>query len=123
MNGWTDYLWTFLIGGGFCLLGQILLDTTKLTAPRILVIFVVSGVVLQALGLYEPLVKLAGSGATVPLPGFGYALAKGAMDGAGKGFLEAITGPITATAAVVAVAISFGYLVSLIFTPKTQKGN
>ena len=67
MNGWTDYLWTFLIGGGFCLLGQILLDTTKLTAPRILVIFVVSGVVLQAVGLYEPLVKLAGSGATVPV--------------------------------------------------------
>ena len=108
MNGWTDYLWTFLIGGGFCLLGQILLDTTKLTAPRILVIFVVSGVVLQAVGLYEPLVKLAGSGATVPLPGFGYALAKGAMDGAGKGFLEAITGPIKATAAGVAVAITFG---------------
>lgn len=123
MNGWTDYLWTFLIGGGFCLLGQILLDTTKLTAPRILVIFVVSGVVLQALGLYEPLVKLAGSGATVPLPGFGYALAKGAMDGAGKGFLEAVTGPIQATAAGVAVAITFGYLVSLIFTPKSPKGN
>ena len=121
MNGWTDYLWTFLIGGGFCLLGQILLDTTKLTAPRILVIFVVSGVVLQAVGLYEPLVKLAGSGATVPLPGFGYALAKGAMDGAGKGFLEAITGPIKATAAGVAVAITFGYLVSLIFTPKSPK--
>ena len=89
----------------------------------ILVIFVVSGVVLQAVGLYEPLVKLAGSGATVPLPGFGYALAKGAMDGAAKGFLEAITGPIKATAAGVAVAITFGYLVSLLFTPKSPKGN
>ena len=118
-----DYLWAFLIGGGICLIGQILLDATRLTAPRVLVIFVVSGVALQALGLYEPIVKLAGSGATVPLPGFGYALAKGAMDGAEKGFLEAVTGPVTATAAGVAVAITFGYLVSLIFTPKTPKGN
>lgn len=121
--GWMDYLWAFLIGGGICLLGQILLDATRLTAPRILVIFVVSGVVLEALGLYEPLVKLAGNGATVPLPGFGYALAKGAIEGAQKGFLEAVTGPVTATAAGVAMAIAFGYLVSLIFTPKSPKGN
>ena len=99
------------------------MDATKLTAPRILVIFVVSGVVLQALHLYEPIIELAGNGATVPLPGFGYALAKGAMDGAKDGFLAAVTGPITATAAGVAVAITFGYLVSLIFTPKTPKGN
>ncbi|MDY5855665.1 MAG: stage V sporulation protein AE [Anaerovoracaceae bacterium] len=120
---WMDYLWAFLIGGGICLLGQILLDATRLTAPRILVIFVVSGVVLEALGLYEPLVKLAGNGATVPLPGFGYALAKGAIEGAQKGFLEAVTGPVTATAAGVAMAIAFGYLVSLIFTPKSPKGN
>lgn len=121
--GWMDYLWAFLIGGGICLLGQILLDATRLTAPRILVIFVVSGVVLEALGLYEPLVKLAGNGATVPLPGFGYALAKGAIEGAQKGFLETVTGPVTATAAGVAMAIAFGYLVSLIFTPKSPKGN
>ena len=121
--GWMDYLWAFLIGGGICLLGQILLDATRLTAPRILVIFVVSGVVLEALGLYEPLVKLAGNGATVPLPGFGYALAKGAIEGAQKGFLEAVPGPVTATAAGVAMAIAFGYLVSLIFTPKSPKGN
>ena len=121
--GWMDYLWAFLIGGGICLLGQILLDATRLTAPRILVIFVVSGVVLEALGLYEPLVKLAGNGATVPLPGFGYALAMGAIEGAQKGFLEAVTGPVTATAAGVAMAIAFGYLVSLIFTPKSPKGN
>ena len=120
---WMDYLWAFLIGGGICLLGQILLDATRLTAPRILVIFVVSGVVLEALGLYEPLVNLAGNGATVPLPGFGYALAKGAIEGAQKGFLEAVTGPVTATAAGVAMAIAFGYLVSLIFTPKSPKGN
>lgn len=116
-----DYVWAFVIGGGFCALGQILMDSTKLTAPRILVILVMTGVVLQALGLYQPIVELAGSGATVPLPGFGYNLAKGAMEGAQKGFLEAITGPIKATAAGVAVAISFGYIVALIFNPKSPK--
>ncbi len=116
-----DYIWAFLIGGGFCVAGQILMDTTKLTAPRILVIFVLTGVLLQALGLYQPIVDLAGNGATVPLPGFGYNLAKGAMEGAEKGFLEAVTGPIKATAAGVAVAISFGYIVALIFNPKSPK--
>ncbi|MBR4861126.1 MAG: stage V sporulation protein AE [Firmicutes bacterium] len=118
-----DYVWAFVIGGGFCLIGQILMDATTLTAPRILVIFVVSGVILQAVGLYEPLVKLAGNGATVPLPGFGYNLAKGAMEGAEKGFLEAIMGPLKATSAGIAVAIAFGYVISLIFTPKSPKGN
>ncbi|MCI8608196.1 MAG: stage V sporulation protein AE [Firmicutes bacterium] len=118
-----EYVYAFLIGGVICLIGQILMDATKLTAPRILVIFVVSGVVLQALHLYQPIVDLAGNGATVPLPGFGYNLAKGAMEGAKNGFLEAITGPLTASAAGIAVAITFGYLISLIFTPKTPKGN
>ena len=80
-----DYIYTFLVGGGICVIGQILMDTTKLTTPRILVIFVVSGVVLQGLNLYEPLVNLAHQGATVPLPGFGYTLAKGAMEGAKEG--------------------------------------
>lgn len=116
-----EYLWAFIIGGLWCVIGQLLLDGTKLTAPRILVIFVVSGVVLQAFNLYQPLVDLAGNGATVPLPGFGYNLAKGAMEGAKKGFLKAVTGPITSTAAGVAVAITFGYIVSLIFTPKSPK--
>ncbi len=116
-----DYLWAFLVGGSICLIGQILMDTTKLTAPRILVIFVVSGVVLQAFGLYQPLVDLAGNGATVPLPGFGYSLAKGAINGAKKGFLEAIMGPIKETAAGIAVSLAFGYLISLIFTPKSPK--
>ena len=123
LNGLMDYVWAFVIGGGFCLIGQILMDATTLTAPRVLVIFVVSGVVLQAVGLYEPLVKLAGNGATVPLPGFGYNLAKGAMEGAEKGFLEAIMGPLKATSAGIAVAIAFGYVISLIFTPKSPKGN
>lgn len=116
-----DYIWAFVIGGGFCVAGQILMDTTKLTAPRILVIFVLTGVVLQAFGLYQPIVDLAGNGATVPLPGFGYNLAKGAIEGAEKGFLEAVTGPIKATAAGVAVAITFGYIVALIFNPKSPK--
>ncbi len=116
-----DYLYTFLIGGIICLAGQILLDTTKLTMPRILVIFVVSGVVLQALQLYEPLVKLAHQGATVPLPGFGYALAKGAMEGAKDGFLGAITGALKDTSAGVAVAIAFGYIVAMLFNPKSPK--
>lgn len=116
-----EYLWAFLIGGIWCVIGQLLLDGTKLTAPRILVIFVVTGVVLQALNLYQPIVDLAGNGATVPLPGFGYNLAKGAMEGAQKGFLEAIMGPVKATAAGVAVAITFGYIVSLVFSPKSPK--
>lgn len=116
-----DYVWAFVIGGLFCVCGQILMDTTKLTAPRILVIFVLTGVILQAFNLYEPIVKLAGNGATTPLPGFGYNLAKGAMEGAKNGFLEAITGPIKSTAAGVAVAITFGYIVSLIFNPKSPK--
>ncbi len=116
-----EYIWAFLIGGAFCVVGQILLDTTPLTAPRILVIFVLLGVLLQAVQLYEPIVKLAGTGATVPLPGFGYALAKGAMEGTQKGFLEAITGPIKATAAGVAVAITFGYMIALLFNPKSPK--
>lgn len=116
-----EYIWAFIIGGGICVIGQILLDTTMLTAPRILVIFVVSGVLLQALNLYQPIVDLAGNGATVPLPGFGYNLAKGAMEGAEKGFLEAITGPLENAAAGIGVAVAFGYIVSMIFTPKSPK--
>lgn len=114
-----DYLWCFLIGGAICGIGQILMDATKLTTPRILVIFVVSGVVLQSIGVYESLVDLAGVGATIPLPGFGYALAKGAIDGASKGFLGVLQGAISATSVGVAVAISFGYIISLIFSPKS----
>lgn len=116
-----DYAYTFILGGLLCGIGQILLDTTKLTMPRILVIFVVSGVVLQALDLYEPLVQMANQGATVPLTGFGYALAKGAMDGAKEGFLGAVTGALKNTSAGIATAISFGYLIAMIFTPKSPK--
>ncbi len=116
-----EYLWAFIIGGAICVIGQILMDTTTLTAPRILVIFVVSGVILQAFNLYEPIVELGGNGATVPLPGFGYSLAKGAMEGAKEGFLEAVTGPLKATAAGIGIALTFGYVAALVFNPKSPK--
>lgn len=115
-----DYLWTFLIGGAICLIGQLLMDFTRLTPPRILVIFVVAGAVLTGVGLYQPIVDLAKSGATVPLPGFGYSLAKGAMDAIkDDGFMGAIFGGVKDTAAGIAAAIAFGYIVALIFTPKS----
>jgi len=116
-----EYLWAFLAGGTICTIGQVLMDSTTLTAPRILVIFVVSGVILEAAGLYEPLVKLAGTGATVPLPGFGYNLCKGAIEGAKDGFLGALTGPLKASAGGITIALVFGYLISMIFTPKSPK--
>ena len=116
-----EYLWAFIIGGFICTIGQLLLDATTLTAPRILVIFVMSGVILEALGLYQPIVDFAGSGATVPLPGFGYALAKGAIEGAKQDFVGAVTGAIKATAAGVATALTLGYIISLIFSPKSPK--
>ena len=119
--GIMEYVWAFLIGGLICVIGQILLDTTTLTAPRILVIFVVSGVVLQALNLYQPIVDLAGNGATVPLPGFGYNMAKDAMEGAQEGLLEALSGPLEAAAAGIGVAVAFGYIIAMIFTPKSPK--
>lgn len=119
--GVMEYVWAFLIGGIICVIGQILMDTTMLTAPRILVIFVVSGVVLQALNLYQPIVDLAGNGATVPLPGFGYNMAKAAMEGAREGLIKALAGPLEAAAAGIGVAVAFGYLVSLVFSPKSPK--
>lgn len=115
-----DYWFVFLTGGVICVIGQILMDATKLTAPRILVLFVVAGVILGGMGLYEPLVSFGKSGATVPLPGFGYALAKGAIEGVRDGgFMGALTGGVKATAAGVSVSIAFGYLVALIFSPKS----
>lgn len=116
-----DYFWAFVIGGILCLLGQILMDATTLTTPRVLVIFVVAGVLLEAVGIYEPLVELAGNGATVPLTGFGYNLAKGAIEGAQNGFVGAITGPLTSSSSGIGVALTFGYIISLLFTPKSPK--
>lgn len=116
-----EYLYAFLIGGGICVIGQILMDATKLTAPRVLVILVTAGAVLQAFHLYEPLEQLAATGARVPLPGFGYNLAKGAMEGAQKGLLEAITGGVKAAAGGITVAIGWGYLMAIIFNPKSVR--
>lgn len=116
-----DYIWAFVIGGSICVIGQLLMSLTRLTPARILVTFVTAGVVLSAFGLYEPLVELAGAGATVPLTGFGYSLGKGAIEAvAEKGVIGAFTGGITATAGGIAAAIVFGYLFALIFTPKTK---
>lgn len=112
------YLKAFLVGGGLCLLGQLLIDFTKLTPARILVAYVTSGVLLTAVGVYEPLVKFAGAGATVPLTGFGYSLAKGVQKAVSEqGLLGVITGGITATAAGITAAVVFGYAVALVAKP------
>ncbi|MBE6030758.1 MAG: stage V sporulation protein AE [Clostridiales bacterium] len=116
-----EYLYAFIIGGIICAIGQILIDTTKLTTPRVLVLFVVTGVLLTALNIYGSLVEIAGNGATVPLTGFGYSLAKGAMEGAGEGFIGAISGGIKSTAAGVAFAIAFGYIIAILFNPKSLR--
>jgi stage V sporulation protein AE len=113
-----DYLRAFLTGGILCLVGQLLIDKTKFTPARILVCFVTAGVILTALGIYEPVVAFGGAGATVPLTGFGYALAKGTLSGVKEhGLLGAFTGGVTGTAGGIAAAVFFGYLVALIFKP------
>ena len=116
-----ELIWAFIVGGIICVIGQILIDKTKLTAARILVIFVVVGCVLGALGLYEPLVNFAGAGATVPLPGFGYFLASGVKKAVDEqGLAGVLTGGVTAMAGGLAVAIVFGWLASLVFNPKEK---
>jgi stage V sporulation protein AE len=121
MSSFTQYLFAFLIGGAICTAGQLLISLTRFTPARILVLFVTSGVILTGLGLYKPIVDIGGAGATVPLTGFGYALGKGAVDGAKEsGILGALTGGIKATAAGIAAAIVFGYIFALIFRPKTK---
>ena len=122
MDIFLDYLWAFLIGGLICVVAQILIDKTKLTPARILVLYVSLGVVLTGIGLYEPLVKLAGAGATVPLTGFGYAIANGVKSAVDeKGLLGAITGGIEATAGGISAAICLGLIMSLIFSAKPKK--
>ena len=117
-----DYLWCFLCGGLLCLIGQVLIHLTKLTPARILTGYVVAGVILQALGLYQPLVDWGGAGATVPLTGFGYSLAKGVAKAVGeKGLLGVITGGLTATAGGIAAAVVFGLLMAVLFKPKEKR--
>ena len=116
-----DYLKAFLVGGGICLLAQLLIDYTKLTPAKILVSFVVLGVILGGIGIYQPLVDFAGAGASVPLLGFGNTLAKGVREAVQEdGFLGILTGGLKATAGGITVAISSGLLASLIFKPKDK---
>ncbi len=116
-----QYIYAFLIGGILCVIAQILIDKTKLTPARILVIYVTAGVILTALGLYEPLVNFAGAGATVPLTGFGYALAKGIEESVAKdGFIGAFSGGLTACSAGIAAAVFFGFIMALIKKPSSK---
>ena len=119
---WSSLLKAFVVGGLICVIGQILIDKTKLTPARILVSFVTLGVILGGLGIYKYLVEFAGAGATVPLTGFGYNLAKGAIEGVKtSGLLGAFTGGIKNAAGGIAAAIFFAYLASLIAKPKMKK--
>ena len=116
-----EYLKAFLVGGAFCLIGQILIDKTKLTPARILVGYVVAGVILGGIGVYEPLVEFAQAGATVPLTGFGYNLAKGVREAIHQsGFLGIFTGGLKASAGGITAAIVSGLVVSLIFKDKDK---
>ena len=116
-----DYLKAFIIGGLLCVIGQILIDKTKLTPARILVSYVVAGVFFGAIGIYKPLVDFAGAGATVPLTGFGYNLAKGVKDAVQQdGFLGIFTGGLKASAGGITAAVFSGLLVSLIFKAKDK---
>lgn len=121
MDIFIQYLKCFLVGGLICVVGQILLDCTKLTNGKIMVLFLVAGAVLQAIGVYGPIVDFAGAGATVPISGFGYALAKGAMESVtSDGILGAFSGGLSATASGITAAIVFGYLAALIANPKSK---
>lgn len=116
-----DYLKAFLVGGILCLIGQILIDRTKLTPARILVAYVVAGVVLGGIGVYKPLVEFAGAGATVPLTGFGYNLCKGVREAVEQdGFLGIFTGGLKATAGGIAAAVMAGLAASLLFRARDK---
>ncbi len=125
MESYTEiafmFLKCFIVGGLICVVAQIVINNTKLTSGRILVLFLVSGIVLTALGLYQPLVEFAGAGATVPISGFGYLLAKSAMKGAEIGLFEAITYPLAGASAGITAAVVFSYIFALIFKSKTKK--
>lgn len=111
----------FVVGGLICVVGQVLMQLTKLTSARILVLFVVSGVILTAVGVYKPLVDFAGAGATVPLLGFGYSLAMGAIEAVNSyGIFGALAGGVTRTASGIAAAVLFGLLNALIFKPRPK---
>ena len=116
-----QYLKAFAVGGTICLIAQVIINFTDLSAGKILVYFMLAGVVLTAIGIYQPLVEFAGAGATVPISGFGYLLASGAMKGAEKGFFSAITGSLAAASAGVTAAVVFSFIMALIFKAKIKR--
>ena len=122
---YTEIIWGFIkafaVGGLICTIAQIIINITDWTAGKILVIFMLSGVVLQGLGLYQYLIDFAGAGATVPISGFGYLLANGAIQGAERGFFGAFTGAFSSASAGISAAIIFSFLMSLIFKSKSKK--
>ena len=122
---YLEILWGFVkafaVGGGICMIAQIVINYTDLTAGKILVMFMLIGVGLQGLGLYQYLVEFAGAGATVPISGFGYLLANGAMKGAEKGFFGAVTGALSTASAGVSAAIIFSFLMAMIFQSKSKR--
>lgn len=116
-----EYIKAFVVGGILCAVGQLLIDRTKLTPARILVGFVVAGVLLSAAGIYEPLVKFAGAGATVPLSGFGHLLAKGVREAVDeKGFMGILSGGISAASSGITAAMVFAFTAALFFKPKDK---
>ena len=122
MTEFLPFLRTFLVGGMFCVLAQILIDKTALTPARILVIYVSAGVLLGALGVYEPLIRFAGAGATTPLTGFGYLISKGVRTAVDeKGLLGALTGTLQTTTGGITAALVFGYLVCLVFRGQPKR--
>ena len=121
MSDWLPYFYAFLVGGAFCVIAQILIDRTSLTPARILVLYVVVGVFLGAIGIYQPLVDFAGAGATTPLTGFGFLISKGVREAVDeKGLLGALTGSLTSSAGGIAAALVFGYLACLLAKGKPK---
>ena len=119
-----EIIWAFVkaftVGGLICVIAQVVINFTDLTAGKILVYFMLAGVVLTAIGVYQPLVEFAGAGATVPISGFGYLLANGAIKGAEKGFFSAITGSLAAASAGITAAVVFSFIMALIFKARTK---
>lgn len=118
---WINLLKAFIVGGAICTIGQVIIDFTHLTNGKILILFLLAGAFLQAFGLYDPIIKWAGAGASIPISGFGCALVKGAVSEAQEsGFFGALHGGLAATSVGISVAIISGYLVALIFKPRTK---
>lgn len=116
-----QFVKAFAVGGLICVIAQVVINFTDLTAGKILVYFMLAGVVLTAIGVYQPLVDFAGAGATVPISGFGYLLANGAIKGAEKGFFYAVTGSLAAASAGITAAVVFSFIMAMIFKAKTKK--